>query len=118
MEQALQERFMLNGRVMVITGAGGGICSAIAKAFADAGGRVACLDRSVPTDLVANIKAAGGDAVGLACDVTDEAAVNAAIAAVVAEWGGIYGLVNGASNDDPTATVVDLDFQEWQRTFA
>lgn len=45
-------------------------------------------------------------------------AVNAAIAAVGAEWGGIYGLVNGASNDDPTASVVDLDFMEWQRTFA
>ncbi|WP_398466342.1 SDR family NAD(P)-dependent oxidoreductase [Tardiphaga sp.] len=118
MEQALQERFMLNGRVMVITGAGGGICSAIAKAFAGAGGRVACLDRSAPIDLVADIKAADGDAIGIACDVTDDAAVSAAIAAVVAEWGGIYGLVNGASNDDPTGSVVELDFQEWQRTFA
>ncbi len=118
MEQTLQDRFMLKGRVAVITGAGGGICSAIARAFASVGGRVACLDRSVPTELVADIKATGGDVIGLACDVTDEAAVNAAIAAVVAEWGGIYGLVNGASNDDPTATVVDLDFQEWQRTFA
>jgi NAD(P)-dependent dehydrogenase (short-subunit alcohol dehydrogenase family) len=118
MEQALQERFMLNDRVMVITGAGGGIGSAIAKAFAGAGGRVACLDRAAPTDLVAEITTGGGEAIGLACDVTDEAGVAAAIAAVVAQWGGIYGLVNGASNDDPTASVVDLDFREWQRTFA
>ncbi|MET0443293.1 MAG: SDR family oxidoreductase [Tardiphaga sp.] len=118
MEQALQNRFTLNDRVLVITGAGGGICSAIARTFADAGGRVACLDRTAPTALVAEITAGGGQAMAIACDVTDEASVAAAIGAVAAQWGGIYGLVNGASNDDPTASVVDLDFLEWQRTFA
>lgn len=118
MEQSLEEKFTLNGRVVVITGAGGGIGSAIAQTLANAGARVACLDRSAPTELVSGITAKGGQALGLTCDVSDEASVSVAIAAVVDEWSTIYGVVNGASNDDPTGSVVDLEFQEFRRTFA
>ncbi|MET0710620.1 MAG: SDR family oxidoreductase [Tardiphaga sp.] len=118
MDKSLDEKFSLHDRVVVITGAGGGIGSAIAQTLAKAGARVACLDRAAPAELVSGIAATGGRALGVTCDVSDEASVSAAIAAVVAEWGTVYGVVNGASNDDPTGSVVDLEFSEFQRTFA
>jgi NAD(P)-dependent dehydrogenase (short-subunit alcohol dehydrogenase family) len=118
MDDSLQGMFGLNGRVVVVTGAAGGICSAIARTVGTAGGRVACLDRSAPAELVDDIRSSGGVALAVACDVTDEASVAEAIAMAAGQWGGIYGLVNGASNDDPTSTIVDMPLHDWQQTFA
>jgi NAD(P)-dependent dehydrogenase (short-subunit alcohol dehydrogenase family) len=108
----------LHGRVAVVTGAGGGIGSAIAHGFAKAGARVACLDRAAPQDLAAAIAAEGGEARAFACDVTDQGQTLDTVASVVAVWGALYGLVNGASNDDPTGSVLELEPADWGQTFA
>lgn len=85
----------LAGQIAVVTGAGGAIGAATARAFAQAGAEVALLDR----DLAAAQKAAeaiGGAALALDCDVTDEASVVAAFKAVAEAFGGVDILVSNA----------------------
>jgi rhamnose utilization protein RhaD (predicted bifunctional aldolase and dehydrogenase)/NAD(P)-dependent dehydrogenase (short-subunit alcohol dehydrogenase family) len=85
----------LAGQVAVITGAGGAIGSATAKAFAAAGAEVALLDVDEAA-AQAKAKAIGGAAVGLRCDVTDAASVKAAFAQVAASFGGVDIAVSNA----------------------
>lgn len=66
-----------------------GIGAATALAFAREGARVAVADRDDPASVVAAITSAGGEAYGVLLDVTDEAAVNAAVDDLVARWGRI-----------------------------
>jgi NAD(P)-dependent dehydrogenase (short-subunit alcohol dehydrogenase family) len=108
----------LAGQVAVVTGAAGGIGAAIAQSFAAAGGLVACLDLTAPEEVAAGIRAAGGKAVAVAVDVSAEAETLAAVGAVVAEWGGVRVLVNGAAPYDPTGTVLELPLADWERVFA
>ncbi len=109
----------LDNKVAAITGGGGGIGGATCRRFAQEGARVAVLDR----DLAAaqrtadQILAEGGTALALACDITDRAAVDAAVQHIATEWGGIDILVNNAGWDvfKPfTKTVPD----EWAQLIA
>jgi len=118
MTMPLGDAFSLNNKVAVVTGAGGGIGSAIAAAFAGAGAKVACLDITAPEETAAAVTKAGGEALALACDVSDEAATLAAAQAVRARWKQVHVLVNGASNDDPSGSILDLAPADWSRTFA
>jgi rhamnulose-1-phosphate aldolase/alcohol dehydrogenase len=85
----------LAGQVAVITGAAGAIGFATAKAFAAAGAEVALLDVD---DAAAQAKAKmiGGAALGIRCDVTDAASVQAAFAQVTAAFGGVDIAVSNA----------------------
>jgi 3-oxoacyl-[acyl-carrier protein] reductase len=83
-------------RVVIVTGGARGIGAATAKRFADEGAAVAILDLE---EAAASATAAGlgaGRALGLACDVSDAAAVEAAVSRVVEELGGVDVLVNNA----------------------
>jgi len=66
--------FRLDGRVVIVTGGAGGICSAICRAYANVGAKVACLDYdgAAAQSLANAIREDGGQAIGLACDVSDE----------------------------------------------
>jgi NAD(P)-dependent dehydrogenase (short-subunit alcohol dehydrogenase family) len=88
----------LENRVVAITGAAGGIGSALARCFAAHGSRLALLDLDVAgARAVADQLGAGGtQALGLACDVTDRDSCGRAIAAVEERFGGIDVLVNNA----------------------
>jgi rhamnose utilization protein RhaD (predicted bifunctional aldolase and dehydrogenase)/NAD(P)-dependent dehydrogenase (short-subunit alcohol dehydrogenase family) len=88
-------RLPLAGQAAVVTGAGGAIGAATARAFAEAGAAVALLD----IDLKAaqqNAQTIGGAVLALACDVTDAASVQAAFDAAVAAFGGVDILVSNA----------------------
>jgi len=82
--------------VVVITGAAGGIGQAMARAWAAEGSRVALLDLCAPTELAAELVAGGSEALAIACDITDEAACDGAIAQVLGRWGQIDVLINNA----------------------
>ncbi|GIF16838.1 3-oxoacyl-ACP reductase FabG [Actinoplanes teichomyceticus] len=85
-------------RVAIVTGAARGIGAATALQFASEGAAVAVLDldESACADTVGRIRAAGGTAVALGCDVADEAQVDGAVDKVAAELGGVDVLVNNA----------------------
>jgi len=88
-----------DGRVAVITGAARGIGFATATRFAEEGASVAVidLDESGAAEAASKLPV-GGDAksIGIGCDVSDAASVDAAVARVVEELGGIHVLVNNA----------------------
>ncbi len=108
----------LAGRVAVVTGAAGGIGGAIARRFAAAGARVACIDLTAPEDSAATIRAAGGTALALAADVSREADTLAIARTVVAAWGGVQVLVNAAAPREPVGTVLDLAPADFAQVFA
>ena len=93
-------------RTIVVTGAGSGIGRATARRFLAEGWRVALLGRR-PAAL--REAAAGSPALILPCDVTDEAAVDAAFDRVHAEWGRIDVLFNNAGRGADPATPDQLD---------
>jgi NAD(P)-dependent dehydrogenase (short-subunit alcohol dehydrogenase family) len=88
------------GKVALVTGAGSGIGRATARRLGAEGAAVACLDVSeeaievVAGEINEEAKAAGGRALALRCDVTDEANVAAVVARVSDEFGDITNLCN------------------------
>ncbi|GCD90952.1 SDR family NAD(P)-dependent oxidoreductase [Nocardioides sp. LS1] len=85
-----------DGRVAVVTGAARGIGFGTAKRFAEEGAAVAIIDLDETTAAEAAAKLGATKAIGIGCDVADAASVDAAIARVVEELGGIHILVNNA----------------------
>ncbi len=88
----------MSNRVVLITGGAAGIGRATARRFARDGARVAIWDVKVedPDALVAELSEAGGEGSFQQVDVTDAAAVEQAVAAIVERWGRIDVLVNNA----------------------
>ncbi|MCW5695668.1 MAG: bifunctional aldolase/short-chain dehydrogenase [Bauldia sp.] len=84
----------LQRQVAIVTGGAGAIGAATARLFAANGAEVAILDRD--GDAAAAVARSIGSALGIRCDVTDKASVDAAIRAVVTTFGGIDILVSNA----------------------
>ena len=94
------------GKVVVITGAGGGICSTMARAFAQAGAKVAALNRSGDKveKLAAELKSEGFICEGYAVNVMDKAALEETRQKVLSDLGPCDILINGAGGNHPSAT--------------
>jgi len=105
------DKYSLQGKVAIVTGAAGGIGRAIARTFAEAGAKVAGVDLDVT-------KLAGGGFLAIRCDVGSESETRTAVEQAAKAFGGLHVLVNAAAMKDPSATVVDLDLAGWNRVFA
>ena len=109
------DEFDFSGRRAIVVGAGG-LGGAIAAGFAAHGAAVATadVDGDRAAALARELVAAGGAAVGLAADVTDEASVRDMVAAAVRELGGVDILVNAAGATVRTRAE-DLAAADWRR---
>ncbi|MBR4050090.1 MAG: SDR family oxidoreductase [Clostridia bacterium] len=96
----------LTGKVAVVTGAGGVLCSAFSKTLARAGAKVALLDLNVDAaeEVAAEIRAEGGEAKAYKCDVLSKEVCYAVADEVEKDMGKCDILVNGAGGNNPKAT--------------
>lgn len=111
--------FELTGKVALVTGGNGGIGRAIALALAKAGADVAIIGRNAAKTaaVVGEIEATGRRALGLTCDVTDQAAIRAAVEQVAEALGPITILVNNAGIVRPSSPLKKSS-AEWDLVLA
>jgi NAD(P)-dependent dehydrogenase (short-subunit alcohol dehydrogenase family) len=126
MSQKEDGLFSVAGKVVALTGAAGVIYGTIAKGLADRGAKVALLDllADKAEELAREIKEAGGEAIGVACNVLDTASISSALDTVIKTYGKVDVLINGAGGNRAGAVVprdgvfTDLSLEEVDKVFA
>lgn len=113
----------LKGKIAVVTGAAGGIGTAIALALAEEGARVAACDLASRREdslapLADVISDKGGKAIAMAVDVSRKADIKAAVGVTLEAWGGIDILVNNAGTTAGAVPFLDITDADWQSSFA
>jgi 3-hydroxybutyrate dehydrogenase len=110
---------LLKDKVALITGAASGIGKEIALEYARQGARVAIADLNLDAARATaeEIERAGGAALGVAMDVTDEAQVDNGVAVVVAAWGRVDILISNAGIQI-ISPIVDLSLDKWKKMLA
>jgi NAD(P)-dependent dehydrogenase (short-subunit alcohol dehydrogenase family) len=122
----VHQLFSLQGQTALVTGGSGHLGKALALGLARAGAQVAVLGRRLdPCQQVAEaIQAAGGQALAVACDVLDRAALERVAAEITSAFGPVDILINGAGGNQPQATTTaertffDLDLQAMEQVMA
>jgi 3-hydroxybutyrate dehydrogenase len=109
----------LKDKVAIVTGAASGIGKEIALVYAREGAKLAIADLNMDAAeaAAAEIRSAGGQALAVAMDVTDEAAVAAGVAAVAAAYGGVDVLVSNAGIQI-VHPLEEFPFAEWKKMLA
>jgi NAD(P)-dependent dehydrogenase (short-subunit alcohol dehydrogenase family) len=118
--------FTIAGKAVAITGGAGVIYSTIARGLASRGAKVAVLDLlgDKAEEVAEGIKADGGEAIGLACDVLDPGSIAMALEQILKAFGRVDVLINGAGGNRAGATVprdgvfADLPLEEVEKVFA
>lgn len=115
MSNNFKDMINLGGHVAIVTGAGAGIGKAIAETFAAAGAAVMVSDRTAETaaKVADSIKAAGGRAISIACDVTNDSALEAMVDATVNAFGKVTILVNNAGGGGPKPFDMPMEDFTW-----
>lgn len=107
----------LDGRSVIVTGASSGIGRAAALAFAAEGSKVLVADLNAEgaQTVVKEIEEAGGTAVAVTGDLSEQAVVDRVAATAVERFGGVDVLVNNAGIMDRMSALADVDDAEWER---
>lgn len=119
----MNEIFSIEGKVAVITGAGGVLGGSIAKSFVKAGAKVVAMDiRQENLDVrVKELTDLGGEAIGLVGNVLDIPSLEAAAQEIIKKWGRIDILLNIAGGNIPGATLApdqeffDMKIADWDK---
>jgi NAD(P)-dependent dehydrogenase (short-subunit alcohol dehydrogenase family) len=119
----MENIFTVKGKVAVITGAGGVLGGSIAKSLSAAGAKIVALDiRQENLDAkIAELSAAGGEAVGFVCNVLDMDSLRQTAQKIVSVWNRIDILINCAGGNTPGATlapdqtIFDLKIADWEK---
>ncbi len=109
----------LQGQIAIISGAGRNIGEETAKLLAAEGAKIAVvdMDKGRGDQVAADIKKAGGDAMGFVADVSSEADIVRLVGDVVAKWGQIDILINNAAISD-NKHILDISKEDWDRVIA
>ncbi len=126
MDIDVKSLFGVEGKVVAITGAAGVIYSTVSRALGANGAKVAVLDLlgDKAEEVAAGICEAGGQAVGITCDVLSAESIQAALKKTLDEFGTVDALINGAGGNRRGATVApdgrftDLSTDELDKVFA
>jgi 3-oxoacyl-[acyl-carrier protein] reductase len=109
----------IEGKVAIVTGAGGGIGEAYARALVGEGAKVviAEIDEQKGASVADSIKAAGGDAVFVPVDVSSESSTQAMAAGAIEAYGGIDFLVNNAAlfGGMKTESMLSVDWDYYKK---
>jgi NAD(P)-dependent dehydrogenase (short-subunit alcohol dehydrogenase family) len=119
----MNEQFSIEGKVAVITGAGGVLGGSIAKSFVKAGAKVVAMDirQENLDDRVKELTAEGGQAIGIIGNVLDIPSLDKASNEIIAKWGRIDILLNIAGGNVPGATLADdqsffdMKISDWEK---
>jgi NAD(P)-dependent dehydrogenase (short-subunit alcohol dehydrogenase family) len=119
MSASYRDIFRLDGRVAVVTGGGQGLGQAISEGLAQFGASVAVVDRDPATAqaTVDSVRASGGTAIAVECDVADEAQARAAVARAVETLGDVDILVANAGIADRSPAET-MSIEQWDRVIA
>ena len=113
--------YRLDGRVAVVTGAAGGLGTAIAQHLADLGAQLVLMDRrkDMLADVCAQVVASGSPApLALGCELTEEASIRRAAEETLDHLGRIDALVANAGVLLPAATIDSISVADWDLTMA
>lgn len=122
----MENIFSVEGKVAVITGAGGVLGGSIANSLSKAGVKIVVLDiRQENLDKkVSELNTAGGKAIGFICNVLDMNSLHETAEKIVAQWGRIDILVNCAGGNVPGATlspdqnIFDMKIEDWEKVIS
>ncbi len=109
----------LIGQVAIVTGAGRNIGEEIAKLLASEGAKIAVvdMDKGRADKVAAEIKNAGGDAMGFVANVANESDIDNLVKDVVSQWGRVDILVNNAVISD-NKNILEITKEEWDKVIA
>jgi len=108
----------LDNKTAIVTGAAGGIGSAVCQAFANQGANLVCADinEAALSETVAAVTGAGGAAIGVAGDAAEEAHARQLVDAAKSQFGGVSVVVTSAILDVPYLPVTELSAEDWKRS--
>ena len=112
------DRFRLDGKAVIVTGAGRGIGAAIARTYAEVGANVVLAARteSQLDEVATDVRASGGEAVVVPCDVSELDTLDHLVATAVEAFGGIDVVVNNAGGSMPNS-FLDTSVRAFEKAF-